>query len=65
MVKDGHSEEVLYYNTILELMLFLHREQKWDEVMCADMFVWQKECGINITWSLIMALEKDGKKTET
>lgn len=45
----------LKYNTLLQLMLFLRREGKWDEVMYADMFFtlrnhsdWQKKCGINL-----------------
>lgn len=36
-------------------MLFLRREQKWDEVMYCDLFFtlknhpeWQKDCGINM-----------------
>lgn len=44
----------LNYNTLLKLMLFLRREQKWDEVTYADMFFtlqnhpeWQKDCGLN------------------
>ena len=44
---------MLDYNTLLQLMLFLRREGKWDEVSYADMlFVlqdkpeWQKDCGL-------------------
>lgn len=44
---------MLNYNTLLQLMLFLRREEKWDEVLCVDMVFtlrryleWQKECGI-------------------
>ncbi|XP_055556316.1 uncharacterized protein LOC129734922 [Falco cherrug] len=59
------------YNTLLQLMLFLRREGKWDEVMYADMFFtlrnhpeWQKECGINLAPQdpLILAMEKDMRK---
>lgn len=61
----------LQYNTLLQLMLFLRREGKWDEVMYADMFFtlknhpeWQRECGINIAPQdpLVLALEKEQKK---
>ena len=64
----------LNYDTLLQLMLFLRRERKWDEVMYADMFFtlrqhpeWQKKCGINLAPSdpLVLALEKDKRgKTE-
>lgn len=61
----------LNYNTLLQLMLFLRREGKWDEVIYADMFFtlrnhpeWQKGCGIN--WAprdpVVLALEKDQKR---
>ena len=43
----------LDYNNLLQLMLFLRREGKWDEVSYADRsFVlrdkpeWQKDCGL-------------------
>lgn len=43
----------LKYNTLLQLMLFLRREGKWDEVMYADMFFtlrnhsdWQKNVAL-------------------
>ncbi|XP_069716937.1 uncharacterized protein [Phaenicophaeus curvirostris] len=61
----------LQYNTLLQLMLFLRREGKWDEVMYADMFFtlrnhpeWQKECGINLAPQdpLVLAIEKEHKK---
>ena len=60
----------LNYNILLQLMLFLRREGKWDEVLYADMFFtlrihpeWQKECSINLAPSdpLILALEKKGE----
>lgn len=58
----------LNYKTLLQLMLFLRREGKWDEVVYANMFFtlrnhpeWQKGCRIN--WApqgpLVLALEKD------
>uniref|UniRef100_A0A8C9L8D5 Core shell protein Gag P30 domain-containing protein n=1 Tax=Pavo cristatus TaxID=9049 RepID=A0A8C9L8D5_PAVCR len=61
----------LNYNTLLELMLFLRREGKWDEVIYADMFFtlrnhpeWQKGCGMN--WApqdpSVLALERDQKR---
>uniref|UniRef100_A0A669Q395 Core shell protein Gag P30 domain-containing protein n=1 Tax=Phasianus colchicus TaxID=9054 RepID=A0A669Q395_PHACC len=61
----------LNYKTMLELMLFLRREGKWDEVPYADMFFtlrnhpeWQKGCRIN--WApqrpLVLALEKEQKR---
>jgi len=61
----------LDYNTLLQLMLFLRREGKWDEVSYADMFFtlqnhpeWQKECSVNPSPqdSLVLALERDRKK---
>jgi len=61
----------LDYNTLLQLMLFLRREGKWDEVSYADMFFtlrnhpeWQKESGINLAPQdpLVLALERDRKK---
>lgn len=60
----------LNYNTLLKLMLFLKQEQKWDEVMYADMFFtlrnhpeWQKDCGLNPTPSdpFVLALEKENQ----
>jgi len=60
----------LDYNTLLQLMLFLRREGKWDEVSYADMFFtlrnhpeWQKESGINLAPQdpLVLALERDRK----
>ena len=79
LYKLGEGEKwpvngTLNYDTLLQLMLFLRRERKWDEVMYADMFFtlwqhpeWQKECGINLAPAdpLVLALEKDKKdKTE-
>lgn len=61
----------LEYNTLLQLMLFLRREGKWDEVGYADMFFtlrnhpeWQRECGLNRAPQdpLVLAIEKDQKK---
>ncbi|RMC15891.1 hypothetical protein DUI87_08096 [Hirundo rustica rustica] len=59
----------LDYATLLQLMLFLRREQKWQEVTYADMFFslrnhpeWQRDCGIRPPSDpLILALEKDNK----
>lgn len=61
----------LNYNTLLQLMLFLRREKKWDEVMYADIFFtlrqhpeWQEESGINLAPSdpPVLAVEKDQNK---
>lgn len=61
----------LQYNTLLQLMLFLRREGKWDEVTYADMFFtlrnhpeWQRSCGINPAPQdpLVLAMEKEQKK---
>lgn len=61
----------LNYNTFLQLMLVLRRENKGDEVMYANMVFelrrhpeWQKKCRINVAPSdpLIFALEKDKKE---
>ncbi|XP_061205549.1 uncharacterized protein LOC133210300 [Neopsephotus bourkii] len=45
----------LHYNTILQLMLYCKRKEKWDEVPYVDLFFtlrnkekWQKSCGIMI-----------------
>ncbi|KAJ7409046.1 hypothetical protein BTVI_58094 [Pitangus sulphuratus] len=71
---DGEKwppDGTLRYNTILQLMLFLRRMGKWDEVIYADLFFtlrnkpkWQKDCGINVAPQdpLILALERDQKK---
>lgn len=61
----------LDYETLLQLMLFLRREQKWSEVTYADMFFslrnhpeWQRGCGIRPPSDpLILALERDNKAT--
>ena len=54
-------------------MLFLRRNDKWDEVVYADMFFtlrnhpeWQKECGINLAPQdpLVLALEKNKKREQ-
>ncbi|XP_064495941.1 uncharacterized protein LOC135405167 [Pseudopipra pipra] len=63
-------EGTINYNTILQLMLFLRRLGKWDEVIYCDMFFtlrnkpeWQRECGVNVAPQdpLVLALEKDKK----
>uniref|UniRef100_A0A8C5TS32 Core shell protein Gag P30 domain-containing protein n=1 Tax=Malurus cyaneus samueli TaxID=2593467 RepID=A0A8C5TS32_9PASS len=60
----------LNYRTLLKLMLFLRQEQKWDEVMYADMFFtlrnhpeWQTDCGLNPAPSdpFVLALEKQNQ----
>uniref|UniRef100_A0A8C0IBD7 Core shell protein Gag P30 domain-containing protein n=1 Tax=Bubo bubo TaxID=30461 RepID=A0A8C0IBD7_BUBBB len=59
----------LDYHTLLQLMLFLRREGKWDEVSYADMFFtlrnhpeWQRDCGLVPPQDpLVLALEKDYK----
>lgn len=45
----------LNYNTILQLRLFLQREEIWDEFIYANMFLtlrnhpdWQRDYGINV-----------------
>ncbi|KAJ7423564.1 hypothetical protein BTVI_09338 [Pitangus sulphuratus] len=70
---DGEKwppDGTLKYNTILQLMLFLRRMNKWDVVIYADLFStlrnkpkWQKDCGINVAPQdpLILALERDQK----
>lgn len=61
----------LNYNTLLQLMLLLRGEKKWDEVMCAVMVFtlrqhpeWRKERAINLAPSdpFVLALEKDQNK---
>ena len=59
----------LDYNTLVQLMLFLRREQKWHEVTYADMIFsvrnhpkWQRVCGIRPPSDpLVLALEKDNR----
>ncbi|KAL9833503.1 uncharacterized protein GJ701_012949 isoform 1-T2 [Geothlypis trichas] len=59
----------LEYNTLLQLMLFLLREGKWEEVSYYDMFFslrnnpdWQRDCGIKaLSDSLVLALEKENR----
>uniref|UniRef100_A0A8C0IF25 Core shell protein Gag P30 domain-containing protein n=1 Tax=Bubo bubo TaxID=30461 RepID=A0A8C0IF25_BUBBB len=59
----------LDYHTLLQLMLFLRREGKWDEVSYADMFFtfrnhpeWQRDCGLVPPQDpLVLALGKDYK----
>ncbi|XP_009864506.1 PREDICTED: natural cytotoxicity triggering receptor 3 ligand 1 [Apaloderma vittatum] len=58
------------YNTILQLMLFLRREGKWDEVSYTDMFFtlrnhpeWQRNCGMVPPQDpLMLALERERGK---
>uniref|UniRef100_A0A8B9ERN9 CCHC-type domain-containing protein n=1 Tax=Anser cygnoides TaxID=8845 RepID=A0A8B9ERN9_ANSCY len=58
------------YNTLLQLMLFLRREGKWDEVSYADMFFtlqnhpeWQRDCGmIPPQDPMVLALERDNSE---
>uniref|UniRef100_A0A8D0KWC1 Core shell protein Gag P30 domain-containing protein n=1 Tax=Strix occidentalis caurina TaxID=311401 RepID=A0A8D0KWC1_STROC len=62
----------LDYNTLLQLMLFLRREGKWDEVSYADMFFtihnhpdWQKDCGLIIPQDpLVLTLDVGQKCTK-
>ncbi|KAK4814775.1 hypothetical protein QYF61_026752 [Mycteria americana] len=73
-LEDGEKwplNGTLKYNTLLQLMLFLWREGKWDEVVYADMFFtlrnhpeWQKECGINLAPQdpMVLAIEKERNK---
>ncbi|KAK4817884.1 hypothetical protein QYF61_001694 [Mycteria americana] len=73
-LEDGEKwplNGTLKYNTLLQLMLFLRREGKWDEVVYADMFFtlrnhpeWQKECGINLAPQdpMVLAIEKERNK---
>ncbi|XP_016156731.1 PREDICTED: uncharacterized protein LOC107603883 [Ficedula albicollis] len=57
------------YETLLQLMLFLRREQKWQEVTYADTFFtlqkhpeWQWDCGIRPpSGPFVLTLEKDYK----
>lgn len=61
----------LNHDTMLESMLFLRREGKWDEVIYAEMFFtlrehpeWQEECGINTAPKapFVLTLERENKK---
>lgn len=60
----------LDYNAMLQLMLFLRREGKWDKVSYADMFFtlrnhpeWQRDCGmIPPQDPLALALERESKE---
>ena len=60
----------LDYNTLLQLMLFLRREGKWDEVSYADMFFvlrdkpeWQKDCGLVPPRDpMVLALEREDRR---
>ncbi|XP_041875781.1 uncharacterized protein LOC121660483 [Corvus kubaryi] len=58
------------YETLLQLLLFLRREQRWEEVTYADLFIslrnhpeWQRDCAIQAP-SNPLALEKDNKINE-
>ncbi|KAK4805749.1 hypothetical protein QYF61_021848 [Mycteria americana] len=73
-LEDGEKwplNGTLKYNTLLQLMLFLRREGKWDEVVYADIFFtlrnhpeWQKECGINLAPQdpTVLVIEKERNK---
>lgn len=58
------------YNTLLQLMLFLRREGKWDEVSYADMFFtlrnhpeWQRDCGMAPPQDpMVLALERENNR---
>ncbi|XP_048178076.1 uncharacterized protein LOC125334894 [Corvus hawaiiensis] len=60
----------LDYNTLLQLMLLLRREGKWEEVSYTDAFFslrnhpeWQRDCGIKPPSDpMVLALEKENKK---
>lgn len=60
----------LDYNTLLQLMLFLRREGKWDKVIYLDMFYtlqnhpeWQRDCGLVPPQDpMVLALEKENRK---
>lgn len=62
----------LDYETLLQFMLFLRREHKWEEVIYAHLFFsllnlpeWQRDCGIGAPSDpLVLALEKDKAKKE-
>ncbi|XP_031953020.1 natural cytotoxicity triggering receptor 3 ligand 1 [Corvus moneduloides] len=64
------SNGTLDYNTLLQLMLFLRREGKWEEVSYADAFFslrkhpeWQRDCGIKPPSDpMVLALEKENNK---
>ena len=62
---------MMKYNVLLQLLLFLRREGKWDKAMYADMFFtlrnhpeWQKDCGFNFAPQdpMVLALEKENQK---
>lgn len=72
-LEDGEKRPFngsLNYNTLLQLMLFLRREGKWDEISYADMFFilqnhpeWQIECGLGAPQDpMVLALEKDKRR---
>ena len=58
------------YNTLLQLMLFLRREGKWDEVSYAGMFFtlwnhleWQRDCGMVPPQDpLVLTLKRENNK---
>jgi len=60
----------LNYNTLLQLMLFLRRERKRDEVSYANTFFtlrnhpeYQINCGLMVPWDpLVLGVEKDNKR---
>jgi len=74
-LEDGEKwvlHGTLKYKTILQLMLFLCREEKWDEVAYVEMFYtlrdcpkWQKQCGMGTSRDpFVLTLEKDCKEGE-
>lgn len=73
-LEDGEKwpfNRSLNCSTILQLMLFLWREGKWDEVMYADMFFtlqnhpeWQRDCRIDIRKKLQRLKELDIRDLE-
>lgn len=71
-LEDGEKcpfNGTLNYTTLLQLMLFLRRQGKWDEVSYADMFFtlrnhpeWQTECGLGPPQDpMVLALEKGNR----
>lgn len=60
----------LNYNTLLQLVLFLRKEGKWDKVSYADMFFtfrdhpeWQRDCRMGPPQDpLVLTSERDKKR---
>lgn len=72
-LEDGEKwplNGTMNYNTTLQLMLFLRREGKWDEVIYADMFFtlrdhpeWRKDCGMGVPRDpFVLTLEKERRE---